>query len=450
MRIEFLDSQPPSNVAVSAARTCYFPNGLVTPKESESWKRKPQLLEAIFKGGHHTTLQHTHITLLIDGISRHFIWRLLHSHSFYNSEQVSQRYAKMKKDSFVYPKNCNKEKWENYYQQTFENYEELIEILLPSVEEVIPKFRKKDSMKKAQEMARYVLPVGISAYLYHTVNIITLLRYIAVAKSLPEVQNEAKEFADIISTKLIELDPLLKPLIEYAKKSEFIFPNFDITSVKEKHQIDNQDVFVYDVSGDFDVPLNGNYADVLRSSQMVFDNSILGGFTTYMQLSLSADAQNQRHRRSLSFRPSLKSIYKQNYYTPPIIEKNQKAKELYDKTMRLSYSFFEEQENKLSFGEAIYALNNAHKIEILERNDFSSFNHKAQMRLCYNAQEEIFDITYKQVEKLREKNIKGIDNFMPPCVLRQKLNIRPTCPEGDHFCGIKVWKLKFEDFKREI
>jgi thymidylate synthase ThyX len=43
-------------------------------------------------------------TILIEEMSRHLIWRLLHSHMFYNSEQVSQRYAKMRIENFYIPK----------------------------------------------------------------------------------------------------------------------------------------------------------------------------------------------------------------------------------------------------------------------------------------------------------------------------------------------------------
>ena len=74
--------------------------------------------------------------------------------------------------------------------------------------------------------------------------------------------------------------------------------------------IKDEKIFVYDVVGDFDIEVNNNYADVLRYSQMYFDQGILGGFNTYIKFSFSADAQNQRHRRSPAIRPNLESIYK--------------------------------------------------------------------------------------------------------------------------------------------
>ena len=450
MQVEFLHVDKPSNVAVSAARTCYFPNGIVTPEKSEEWSRKDDLLNGIFKGGHHTTLQHTHITMLISGMSRHLIWRLLHGHPYYNSEQVSQRYAKMKIESFVYPEAGERSEWEAFYKARFEDYEKLIETLLPDVEAVVPKFRRRDSMKKAQEMARYVLPVGMSAYLYHTVNIITLLRYIAVAKTMPESQREAQEFADRIAQKLIALDASLEPLVAHAREATPVFPAFDMKGLKTRIGVNGAQVKVYDVVGDAGFEVNDNYADVLRYSQMLPDSGVLGGFSTYMKLSFSADAQNQRHRRSPAVRPALEPIYERSWYVPPIIAKNPEALALYNASITASYDFFEAQRDTIGFGEAVYALSNAHEIELVERNDFTSFHHKAQMRLCYNAQQEIFDIVYEQCKQLRQMKVPGSEGLLPPCTIRHDLKIRPTCPEGDHFCGIKVWKLDFNDYKREI
>ena len=451
LKIEFLDVGTPSDTAVSAARTCYAAKGLVKPEKSSQWARKDALLSSVFEAGHHTTLQHTHITMMIEGMSRHLIWRLLHAHPYYNSEQVSQRYAKMSSDAFVYPKNSDSSSWQEYYTQQYNDYENLIDILMDDASAQTPKFRQKDVPKKSQEMARYVLPGGMSAYLYHTVNVITLLRYIAVAQTLEESADEAKEFAQIISDKLVELDISLKPLVEHAQKSRSKWAKSTLDKIKKKNNIlDGSKVMVFDAVGSFEVETSDNYADVLRFSQMIPDEGVLGGFSTYIKLSLSADAQNQRHRRSPAIRPMLKENYKRSFYVPPLIEKNEEALKVYNKSIQRSYNFFEEQAKELGFSEAIYALSNAHEIELVERNDFSSFHHKAQMRLCYNAQQEIFDIVYEQVRQLREKNIDGANEFLPPCTVRAANKIYPICPEGSRFCGIKVWKLDFEDYERNI
>jgi len=451
LKIEFLDVVTPSDTAVSAARTCYAAKGLVKPEKSAQWARKDSLLSSVFEAGHHTTLQHTHITMMIEGMSRHLIWRLLHGHPYYNSEQVSQRYAKMSSDAFVYPKSEDNDAWQKYYEAQYNDYEKLIDLLMDDASANTPKFRQKDVPKKAQEMARYVLPGGMSAYLYHTVNIVTLLRYIGVAQTLEECSAEAKEFVQIISEKLIDLDPSLKPLIEHAQNSKPKWAKSTLSKIKKNHNIQEDDkVVVYDAVGTFEVETSNNYADVLRFSQMIPDEGVLGGFSTYIKLSLSADAQNQRHRKSPAIRPMLEENYKRSFYTPPLIEKNEEALKVYNNSIQRSYDFFESQTEKIGFSEAIYALSNAHEIELVERNDFSSFHHKAQMRLCYNAQQEIFDIVYEQVKQLKEKNIEGANEFLPPCTVRAANKIYPICPEGSRFCGIKVWKLDFEDYKRNI
>ncbi len=440
----------PTNIAVSAARTCYFAGGLVEPLKSEGWSAKEGLLSSIFEAGHHTTLQHAHFTILIDNMSRHLIWRLLHSHPYYNSEQVSQRYAKMKSENFVYPKGGDNEAWHAYYERVFSNYETLSEKLKAKFEECLPKFKKKDAVKKAQEFARYVLPQGMGAYLYHTINLTVALRYIALAKELPEARGEGMEFASLLADGLVAIDESLKPLVEYAKSAKANFADFDLAALKQKIGVKNEDgVKLFDVVNPMPYSVNENYSDVLRMSMMSVDGASLGGFSSYMKLSFSADAQNQRHRRSVAVRPALEKHYKKEYYVPSIIAKDDELKAIYEKAIEEAYAFFESQKNSIGFGEAVYALPNAHMIEIVERNDLASFNHKAQMRLCFNAQEEIYDIIYEQVKSLRENGIEGADKLLPPCTLRSEAGIHPICPEGPRFCGVKVWKKSFEELRRD-
>jgi flavin-dependent thymidylate synthase len=225
MVVKALDSKyTPTDIAVGSARSCYFGKHIITPNYVTNWDKKNDLLNSIFKAGHHTTLMHYHFTFLIEGMSRLLIWRLLHSHPFYNSEQVSQRYAKMKLENFTYPKGADKKKWQKYYENMFFYYEKLIDELTPKIESVLPKFKKKEAKKKAQEFARYLLPLGMNAHLYHTINVITALRYINAAKVIPEARNEAHEFVSKLKEEMIRIDKNLKPLIEFAQKEDVVFP----------------------------------------------------------------------------------------------------------------------------------------------------------------------------------------------------------------------------------
>ena len=94
----------PFDNAVATARTCYSSKGIITAeqvggegldeeKREERHQKRDDLARSIYKAGHHTTLQHAHFQFALENVSRQFIWSFLHSHPFYNSEQVSQRYV---------------------------------------------------------------------------------------------------------------------------------------------------------------------------------------------------------------------------------------------------------------------------------------------------------------------------------------------------------------------
>ena len=95
----------PYDHAVAAARTCYSGAGIVTAEQvagdnapdedarARARQRRDALAASIFQAGHHTVFQHAHFQFALANVSRHFTWSFLHSHPFYNSEQVSQRYV---------------------------------------------------------------------------------------------------------------------------------------------------------------------------------------------------------------------------------------------------------------------------------------------------------------------------------------------------------------------
>ena len=60
--------------------------------------------------------------------------------------------------------------------------------------------------KRAQEVARYVLPLATPAHLYHTVNGLTLLRYHVLA-SQPDVPAEVRYIVDRMVDEVLAVDP---------------------------------------------------------------------------------------------------------------------------------------------------------------------------------------------------------------------------------------------------
>ena len=95
----------PYETAVAAARTCYSATGLITADDVEAGSEavRDRIARSIYKGGHHTTFQHGYVQFALNNVSRQFLWTFLHSHTFYNSEQVSQRYVPVKPEAFAVP-----------------------------------------------------------------------------------------------------------------------------------------------------------------------------------------------------------------------------------------------------------------------------------------------------------------------------------------------------------
>jgi hypothetical protein len=76
--------------------------------------------------------------------------------------------------------------------------------------------------------------------------------------------------------------------------------------------------------------------------------------------------------------------------------------------------------------------------------------HKHAMRLCYNAQEEIWRASVEEAQQVREINPTLGRYLLPPCGIRDLAGLRPICPEGKRFCGLPVWKYALEEYERVI
>ena len=103
VRLVHAFDRPYENV-VATARTCYSAKGIITEDQASAKPdRRDAIAKSIYEAGHHTTLQHAHFQFALENVSRQFLWCFLHSHPFYNSEQVSQRYVEVKKGNYAVP-----------------------------------------------------------------------------------------------------------------------------------------------------------------------------------------------------------------------------------------------------------------------------------------------------------------------------------------------------------
>lgn len=499
--------------AVATARTCYSSTGII---KTEDVALKPKLRDRIaaslYEAGHHTTFQHGYVQFGIENVSRHFVWSFLHSHPYYNSEQVSQRYVKVAHDQMTIPPLNGKalEIYKSTIEKQIEAYENLIRILIPTVE--VEYFRlfpsrissgtgnsiaRRTIPRKAMEVARYVLPVAAHTYLYHTVSLITLLRYHRLCLQY-DVPFETRTVVEDMVSLVMKLDPdvgklLMAPIpleetIEYRFWNE-LNQNLNNSLQTEFHrefdqQLDGYTSRLVSYKQDNEVLLSQSIREVLGvpaskisdsdAIALVLDprmNSYLGeainlttmskltrtlhhpGYTFRKKLSHTADSQDQRHRMVPGSRPMLTSYLTESpdYITPKLIAQNDEARSTYDESME---STWESIRKLLALGVpkeyVCYLLPNSVAIRFTESSDLLSLHHKLRMRLCYNAQEEIFAASLDETLQIAEVN-PGIGKYLgAPCTLRYAANSRPYCPEGDRYCGVPVWKKKIEEFERLI
>lgn len=174
-------------------------------------------------------------------------------------------------------------------------------------------------------------------------------------------------------------------------------------------------------------------------------------YTFAKKISHTADSQDQRHRMVPGSRPllTLADTREPDYVTPMLLEKNSRAREIYERAM---HDAWEAKNHLLDRGVppeiALYALPNAKSIRLVESGSLLHLLHKWTMRTCFNAQEEIYKASLDEIAQVREVHPQLARYIGPPCHLRAGITT-PICTEGSHFCGVKVW-LDFPNVARRI
>ena len=508
----------PFDNAVATARTCYSSKGIITAeqvagegldeeKKEERRQKRDDLALSIYKAGHHTTLQHAHFQFALENVSRQFIWSFLHSHPFYNSEQVSQRYVTVDPRQMAVPPLIGEAARVFQDAVTFqtEAYLELTETLKPLVgREYQARFRhadlagKKASVavqKKSQEVARYVLPVAAFAYLYHTVSGLTLLRYWRLCQTF-DTPLEQRLVVEKMVQEVLKLAPEYKTIMEQPMAFEStpeaqMFETFHSTFATQKAFREEFDASLHgrtsqlvDYSKGGEKLLADSVREVfgLPSSALSDDDAIalaldpsknryLGEtlnvsthskltralfhphYTFRKKLSHTGDSQDQRHRMTPASRPILHALTldEPDYLVPILLKQEPALEKRFVEIMDQSWDAIRKL-RKLGVSDEFssYLLPNAVSVRFSESADLLNLHHKHAMRLCYNAQEEIWQASVDEAQQVREVHPRIGKWLLPPCGLRSRAGTKPTCPEGDRFCGVVVWKKDLKEYTRVI
>lgn len=139
-----------------------------------------------------------------------------------------------------------------------------------------------------------------------------------------------------------------------------------------------------------------------------------------------------------------------SYVTPPEIEKNEKAKAIYEKTMaditnaynELADELYNVHKNsmdekaarKKAIEDARFVLPNACETKLVMTFNARSLLNFFSERCCERAQWEIRDLADKMLALVREKAPVIFKNAGPKCV-------RGACPEGPMSCGKRAEKI---------
>ena len=509
VRLVHAFERPFENV-VATARTCYSSKGIVTEDQASAKpERRDALAKSIYAAGHHTTFQHAHFQFALENVSRQFLWSFLHSHPFYNSEQVSQRYVEVKGGNYAVPPMgpAERDLFEKTALAQQNAYERLTQLLTPLAAEryfgIFPGRTRGDGrrkfagsvQKRAQEIARYVLPVATFAYLYHTVSGITLFRYWRLCESF-DAPTEQREVVGRMVEEVLRHDPLYEAVLQDPLPIEETpeFGLFQAFAGARQADGDFRREFDRELSGRVSrlVDWKANNEEILASSvreilglsraalsdddaiRLALDpakNRLLGetltltthgklsralfhpSYTFRKKLSHTADSQDQRHRMTPASRPALPAYLTEepDYIVPMLIAEVPEAEDLYRKTMVKTWEAINALRSRGVADEyAAYLLPNAVALRFTESADLLNLHHKFAMRLCYNAQEEIWRASLDEALQIREVNPRIGPWLLPPCTLRHLAEVRPVCPEGDRFCGVVVWKQDAAQYARTL
>jgi thymidylate synthase ThyX len=504
----------PFDNAVATARTCYN-SRIITAQDVRKDERARELRDRIaketYEAGHHTTLQHATFQFTLENVSRQAIWSFLHSHPFYNSEQVSQRYVEVRAGNVVLP--VLPERAEGIYRAAVDEamacYRQLIELLTPAVAaeffRIFPARRRTldrwalGIKKKAQEVARYVLPIGTFAHLYHTVSGLTLHRYHRLCRQF-DVPSEVRLVVEGMVAEVNRVDPLfferieepvpLERTLEYqaladlgrlgvgGSSAKAFVREFDqeLGAARSKlvdHSAQGPGAVARGVRAVLGVsreelsdeaaiervlsPTQNPYlseALVLSTVSKLSRALSHAHYTFQKKLSHTADSQDQRHRMTPGSRPVLHAHFVPGMVdaiVPELIAAVPQALERYQLALAHTWRAIEQLlDERVEPQLALYLLPNAFPIRFHESGDLLHLHHKWVHRLCYTAQEEIWRASLEEVEAVAKVHPALVRHVRPPCTLRKAAKITPFCPEGPRYCGVPVWKLEPSEYQRLI
>jgi thymidylate synthase ThyX len=493
----------PYDDAIAAARTCYSPR--VIEADEVTPRQRRQIGPLTFQGGHHTVYQHATFEFSISGVSRQLVWCFLHAFPFYNTEQQSQRYVRLDAVAAHVPPSLGGEArvaYEAAIERAWAAYRELTALLLPVTRarlaelwrldrrknEAFGRDVAKEAEKKAIETARYVIPIACHTAMVYTVSGLVLhrLRRMAAACDAPE---EARDLVARMLAEVERVDPaffsevgedplgdaevlenrIAQPgsgdpealerfdkslggrharLVDWGARAPAVVADA-VRRVVGRPDLDDEDALALALDPArnpyrLDTLNVSSHAPVMRALEHAH-------YTFRKKLSHTADSQDQRHRMVPGSRPLLSRSVpdRVDVVEPELIRDEPACHAIFREAVEAAW---DARARLRALGAspqiALYVLPNALAVRFEESGSLLHLLHKWTLRTCLNAQREIYEASMDELEQVRAVHPQLVRHVGPPCFVRDGL-ARPRCTEGNHFCGVPVWR-RFPSIERRI
>jgi len=422
-----------------AAKGCYQP-------EKPEMGQILDIENVLFKVGHHTTLQHSYFTFWIGGIAVSDITFGLHLASpFYNSSQRSGRFCGKMFDNPDYEmiEGYIRTYWPeigdkqvsialDFVKSGIETYQRNLsratEVAAQFIREDRPKATKKyirqNAPKFAQEQLRVFIPTIFPTGDTFTINLSALVAMYHAAWT-PAMRDVTQKMANHVLRLEPDFEYMFKahhrdtgqlnwsvPLssersfIPYAHTS----PKIELISIKD---VPGLDILSLE---------NTHPTDLLHFHPAQMNHSIFE-VETKVEISVATMGQDQRHRTVRRSIPQFTG----NFYLPPIVKEcglETPGMQMIERWAVLRNSLPDSLTQVLAPYGAM--------VRYFKVASFNAATHEFAKRLCWTAQEEIYNLALQLRQQIVEQ--KGKDSlllkmFPPPCVRTGK------CGEGPRYCG---------------
>ena len=422
------DKEPEDLISYSA-KTCYTAS---MPKFGE----RINVENALFRTGHHTTLQHTFFSFELTNISVGAIYFGLHMTApFYNTDQRSGRYSKMYNNpdldgikSYIleyYPNLESIDDVMEYIKMGLDIYAENIEEATENADKALREERpfvkddyyKAQAPKVAQEKLRSFIPLISPTALVYTVNLSALAAYYRSAWS-PEMRDVFKKMKDLV----IEKHPNLSYMFEeHLMRDKDWSPKRDLSTITIKdgpeakligYDIDEDSLNLDNISKD---AVDTNYFDPEKM------NNNINTVKTEVEVSLATMGDNHRHRMVKRTAPELTG----GFYLAEILQEIPGLKEKAILFMEKFRDICDKVPDTLASSITPYGA----MVKYKKLADINALQHEQAKRSCWCAQEEIHWVSVLVRQALEKEGFsKACEIFAPSCYSGK-------CVEGKRYCG---------------